>query len=68
MLLSYDLSDSLMQLKSLYVALTRARENVWIADCSDKGEPMRVSNFHVLHEAVCLESLLTVRHSGHRGL
>ncbi|KDQ30332.1 hypothetical protein PLEOSDRAFT_155016 [Pleurotus ostreatus PC15] len=30
------------ELKSLYVSVTRARKNVWIADCSDKGEPMRV--------------------------
>ncbi|KAL0068396.1 hypothetical protein AAF712_004474 [Marasmius tenuissimus] len=30
-----------LDLKFLYVALTRARENVWIADVSDKGEPMR---------------------------
>jgi len=29
-------------LKSLYVAVTRARKNLWIADRSDKGEPMRV--------------------------
>ncbi|PBK60035.1 hypothetical protein ARMSODRAFT_898604 [Armillaria solidipes] len=29
------------ELKSLYVAITRARENVWIADGSEKGEPMR---------------------------
>ncbi|KAL0950587.1 hypothetical protein HGRIS_007379 [Hohenbuehelia grisea] len=29
------------ELKCLYVAITRARKNVWIADCSDKGEPMR---------------------------
>jgi hypothetical protein len=31
------------QLKSLYVAITRARKNMWIADCSERGEPMRVS-------------------------
>ncbi|KAF9493953.1 hypothetical protein BDN71DRAFT_1027051 [Pleurotus eryngii] len=30
------------ELKSLYVSVTRARKNVWIADCSDKGEPLRV--------------------------
>ncbi|PBL01521.1 hypothetical protein ARMGADRAFT_984178 [Armillaria gallica] len=30
------------ELKSLYVAITRARENVWIADGSEKGEPMRI--------------------------
>ncbi|KAJ7479971.1 hypothetical protein B0H11DRAFT_1725402, partial [Mycena galericulata] len=29
------------ELKSLYVAITRARNNIWIADCSTKGEPMR---------------------------
>ncbi|KAI9068145.1 hypothetical protein FKP32DRAFT_1672451 [Trametes sanguinea] len=29
------------ELKFLYVAITRARKNLWIADCSDKGEPMR---------------------------
>ncbi|KAK0506463.1 hypothetical protein EDD18DRAFT_32642 [Armillaria luteobubalina] len=30
------------ELKSLYVAITRARENVWIADGSETGEPMRI--------------------------
>lgn len=30
------------QLKSLYVAATRARDNLWIADGSDKGDSMRV--------------------------
>ncbi|KAF7306351.1 UvrD-like helicase ATP-binding domain-containing protein [Mycena indigotica] len=30
-----------VELKFLYVAITRARNNVWIADTSDKGEPMR---------------------------
>ncbi|KAJ7051172.1 hypothetical protein C8F01DRAFT_1067163 [Mycena amicta] len=30
-----------MELKFLYVAVTRARSNLWIADCSTKGEPMR---------------------------
>ena len=34
------------QLKFLYVAITRARKNLWIADCSDKGEPMKVSVHH----------------------
>ncbi|KAI0079050.1 hypothetical protein K474DRAFT_1770489 [Panus rudis PR-1116 ss-1] len=29
------------ELKALYVALTRARKNVWIADCSEKGEAMK---------------------------
>ncbi|KAH9891312.1 hypothetical protein C8Q73DRAFT_119576 [Cubamyces lactineus] len=29
------------ELKFLYVAITRARKNLWIADCSDKGDPMR---------------------------
>ncbi|KZW00571.1 hypothetical protein EXIGLDRAFT_145235 [Exidia glandulosa HHB12029] len=28
-------------LKSLYVAITRARKHMWIVDRSDKGEPMR---------------------------
>ena len=27
----------------MYVAITRARKNLWIADCSEKGEPLRVS-------------------------
>ncbi|KAF8151989.1 hypothetical protein K438DRAFT_1988110 [Mycena galopus ATCC 62051] len=31
-----------VELKFLYVAITRARNNVWIADTSAKGEPMRV--------------------------
>ncbi|KAJ7237474.1 hypothetical protein B0H12DRAFT_1238216 [Mycena haematopus] len=30
------------ELKFLYVAITRARNNLWIADCSAKGEPMRM--------------------------
>lgn len=30
------------QLKFLYVAITWARENVWIVDSSEKGQPMRV--------------------------
>ncbi|GLB36677.1 putative uvrD-like helicase C-terminal domain [Lyophyllum shimeji] len=30
------------ELKFLYVAITRARKNLWIADHSDKGEPMRM--------------------------
>ena len=31
-----------LQLKFLYVASTRARMNLWLADGSDKAEPMRV--------------------------
>ncbi|KAJ7671947.1 hypothetical protein B0H17DRAFT_1208872 [Mycena rosella] len=31
-----------VELKFLYVAITRARNNVWIADTSAKGEPMRI--------------------------
>ena len=34
------------QLKSLYVAITRARNNLRIADFSTKGEPMRVCLLH----------------------
>ncbi|KAJ7801958.1 hypothetical protein B0H14DRAFT_3782099 [Mycena olivaceomarginata] len=30
------------ELKFLYVAITRARNKIWIADCSTKGEPMRM--------------------------
>ncbi|KAI0757675.1 hypothetical protein C8Q80DRAFT_1134839, partial [Daedaleopsis nitida] len=30
------------ELKFLYVAITRARKNLWIADSSEKGEPMRI--------------------------
>ncbi|KAE9400953.1 P-loop containing nucleoside triphosphate hydrolase protein [Gymnopus androsaceus JB14] len=30
------------ELKFLYVAITRARENVWIIDSSENGEPMRM--------------------------
>ncbi|THH32624.1 hypothetical protein EUX98_g1581 [Antrodiella citrinella] len=29
------------ELKFLYVAITRARKNLWIADCSDRGASMR---------------------------
>ena len=31
------------QLKFLYVAITRARKNLWIVDGSERCEPMRVS-------------------------
>jgi len=34
-------------LKSLYVAITRARKNMWIVDRSDKGEPMRVNGIYL---------------------
>ena len=37
---------SLFQLKSLYVAITRARNNLRIADFSNKGESMRVCLLH----------------------
>ncbi|RXW14817.1 hypothetical protein EST38_g11041 [Candolleomyces aberdarensis] len=30
------------ELKFLYVAITRARRNLWIIDCSDKAEPMKM--------------------------
>ncbi|RXW12996.1 hypothetical protein EST38_g12858 [Candolleomyces aberdarensis] len=30
------------ELKFLYVAITRARKNLWIVDCSDKAEPMKM--------------------------
>ena len=33
---------TLSKLKFLYVAITRARKNLWIADNSEKCEPMRV--------------------------
>ncbi|TFK22063.1 hypothetical protein FA15DRAFT_623047 [Coprinopsis marcescibilis] len=29
------------ELKFLYVAITRARKNLWIVDCSDKAEPVK---------------------------
>jgi ATP-dependent exoDNAse (exonuclease V) beta subunit len=32
------------ELKFLYVGLTRARNQLWIWDSSDRGEPMRVSS------------------------
>ncbi|KAJ7139425.1 hypothetical protein C8R44DRAFT_764441 [Mycena epipterygia] len=31
-----------VELKFLYVAITRARNNLWVADTSAKGEPMRI--------------------------
>jgi hypothetical protein len=40
---SFLLKTAVRQLKFLYVAITRARKNLWIVDCSEKGEPMRVS-------------------------
>lgn len=33
-----------IQLKSLYVAITRSRKNLWIVDFSDKAEPMKVGS------------------------
>ncbi|RXW11436.1 hypothetical protein EST38_g14419, partial [Candolleomyces aberdarensis] len=30
------------ELKFLYVAITRSRKNLWILDCSDKAEPMKI--------------------------
>ncbi|KAH6917671.1 hypothetical protein BKA70DRAFT_1139349 [Coprinopsis sp. MPI-PUGE-AT-0042] len=30
------------ELKFLYVAITRARKNLWIVDCSEKAEPMKI--------------------------
>ncbi|EJF58550.1 P-loop containing nucleoside triphosphate hydrolase protein, partial [Dichomitus squalens LYAD-421 SS1] len=30
------------ELKHLYVAITRARQNLWITDCSQKAEPLRL--------------------------
>lgn len=30
------------ELKFLYVAITRARKNLWIVDCSETSEPMRI--------------------------
>ncbi|EIN13316.1 P-loop containing nucleoside triphosphate hydrolase protein [Punctularia strigosozonata HHB-11173 SS5] len=30
------------ELKFLYVAVTRARKNLWVVDCSERGEPMRL--------------------------
>ena len=33
-----------LQLKSLYVGITRARKNLWIFDKSEKSEPMRVKD------------------------
>ena len=35
-------ANSSFKLKFLYVAITRARKNLWIVDCSEKCEPMRV--------------------------
>ncbi|KAF7310359.1 UvrD-like helicase ATP-binding domain-containing protein [Mycena chlorophos] len=38
------------ELKFLYVAVTRARNNLWIADCSTKGEAMRPKNGEMCFE------------------
>ena len=35
------------QLKHLYVAMTRARMNLWVADSSPTSEPLRVSDLVV---------------------
>lgn len=51
-----------MQLKFMYVAVTRARKNLWIADCSEKGEPLRVGDS-------CFSEIpanVIYRHSGQR--
>ena len=45
----------LSQLKCLYVALTRARMNLWITDSSKKAEPMRVSDGVYVHSSVSLD-------------
>ena len=45
---------SLRKLKNLYVAVTRARQNLWITDCSDKAYPLRVSVFNGLGHIVLL--------------
>ena len=37
------------QLKFLYVAITRARQNLWIVDNSEKAEPMKVPESFVSH-------------------
>ena len=41
-----ELPNILFQLKFLYVAITRARNNLRIADFSAKGESMRVCLLH----------------------
>ena len=41
-----EMPNVLFQLKSLYVAITRAQNNLRIADCSTKGESIRVRHLH----------------------
>jgi len=41
-----------LQLKFLYVAITRARNNLWIVDSSDSAEPMKVPATLVVPEKV----------------
>ncbi|KAJ7237490.1 hypothetical protein B0H12DRAFT_1238227 [Mycena haematopus] len=38
----FDQARHAVFLKFLYVAITRARNNVWLADTSSRGEPMRI--------------------------
>ena len=37
-----------LQLKSLYVAITRAKKNLWIADCSEKAKSMKVRSYSIV--------------------
>ena len=46
------------KLKGLYVAVTRARNNLRIIDESEKGEPMRVSAYLTLILFPIIHSLL----------
>jgi len=43
------------QLKFLYVAITRARKNLWIVDDSESAEPMKVPE-----KPIILKTLLTL--------
>ncbi|KAG7450843.1 uncharacterized protein BT62DRAFT_1001658 [Guyanagaster necrorhizus] len=49
-----DQSNNTLQLKFLYVAITRARENIWIVDGSETGEPMRVGCYSSVQTAAAL--------------
>lgn len=57
MILLLLLLTSLHQLKFLYVAITRARKNIWIVDCSEQSEPMRVRFIRDVHISAYLCAL-----------
>lgn len=56
----WDSSQTLYvkQLKFLYVAITRARQKLWIADYSDNSEPLRVSFAHMVYKECSVDQMM----------